>query len=76
MTDKKSDEIRIAVLKNYRKVAVSDQTGCGCSSASCCARPDASVSIALGYSANDLSAVPEGADMGLGCGNPQAIASL
>lgn len=76
MTDKKSDEIRIAVMENYRKVAVSDQSGCGCASSSCCARPDASVSIALGYSANDLSAVPEGADMGLGCGNPQAIASL
>lgn len=76
MTNKKSDEIRIAVMENYRKVAVSDQSGCGCASSSCCARPDASVSIALGYSANDLSAVPEGADMGLGCGNPQAIASL
>jgi SAM-dependent methyltransferase len=30
----------------------------------------------LGYSADDLGAVPEGADMGLGCGNPNAIASL
>jgi ubiquinone/menaquinone biosynthesis C-methylase UbiE len=30
----------------------------------------------LGYSADDLTAVPEGADMGLGCGNPSAIASL
>jgi SAM-dependent methyltransferase len=30
----------------------------------------------LGYSADDLSNVPEGADMGLGCGNPTAIASL
>lgn len=76
MTDKKSDEIRIAVMENYRNVALSVQSGCGCTSSSCCARPDESVSIALGYSANDLSAVPEGADMGLGCGNPQAIASL
>ena len=74
--DKKNDDIRIAVLENYRKVAVSDQSGCGCSSASCCARPDNAASLALGYSANDLSVVPEGADMGLGCGNPQAIASL
>ena len=30
----------------------------------------------LGFSADDLTAVPEGADMGLGCGNPNAIASL
>jgi SAM-dependent methyltransferase len=30
----------------------------------------------LGYSADDLAAVPSGADLGLGCGNPQAIAGL
>jgi ubiquinone/menaquinone biosynthesis C-methylase UbiE len=30
----------------------------------------------LGYSENDVKSVPEGANMGLGCGNPQAIASL
>ena len=76
MTDKKNDDIRIAVLENYRKVAVSDQSGCGCSSASCCARPDNAASLTLGYSANDLSVVPEGADMGLGCGNPQLIAEI
>jgi len=32
--------------------------------------------MAMGYSAGELAAVPEGADMGLGCGNPQAIAGL
>jgi SAM-dependent methyltransferase len=32
--------------------------------------------LQLGYSADDLSAVPEGANMGLGCGNPQALAAL
>jgi SAM-dependent methyltransferase len=32
--------------------------------------------LALGYSAEDLAAVPDGANMGLGCGNPQAIAAL
>jgi arsenite methyltransferase len=31
---------------------------------------------ALGYSADEIAALPEGADLGLGCGNPQAIASL
>src|SRR5690606_9420365 len=48
--------------------------------ASCCARgscgPGANASLALGYSAEDLAAVPEGANMGLGCGNPQAVAAL
>ncbi|AKU96249.1 SAM-dependent methyltransferase [Labilithrix luteola] len=32
--------------------------------------------MALGYTDEDLSSVPEGANMGLGCGNPQAIAAL
>jgi SAM-dependent methyltransferase len=30
----------------------------------------------LGYTAEELTAVPEGADLGLGCGNPLAIASI
>jgi arsenite methyltransferase len=36
----------------------------------------ADISLGLGYSGEDVSVVPEGANMGLGCGNPQAIASL
>jgi arsenite methyltransferase len=32
--------------------------------------------MAMGYSAEELAAAPEGADLGLGCGNPQAIAAL
>jgi SAM-dependent methyltransferase len=38
--------------------------------------PAEEASVALGYSPDDVSSVPEGANMGLGCGNPQAIASL
>ena len=50
-----------------------------CSTKSCCApgalgHPDASTK--LGYSDDDRVAVPVGANMGLGCGNPQAIAAL
>ena len=30
----------------------------------------------MGYSADELAAVPEGANLGLGCGNPQAIAAM
>ena len=33
-------------------------------------------STQLGYSEADLAAVPDGADLGLGCGNPGAIAAL
>jgi SAM-dependent methyltransferase len=73
------DEIRSAVRENYKKVAVLESAGCGCSS-SCCgtttAGTAANVSLGLGYSGEDVEMVPEGANMGLGCGNPQAIASL
>ena len=33
-------------------------------------------SSAIGYSEDDLAAVPEGANLGLGCGNPTALAAL
>jgi len=74
------DEIRGAVRKNYGKIAAATATGCGCSSATCCAAPAGAsagdISLQLGYSSDELSGVPEGANMGLGCGNPQAIAAL
>ena len=74
----KHDEIRQAVRQQYGQVADSGGTGCGCGP-SCCDTPAASaetVSQGLGYSADDVVAVPQGANLGLGCGNPQAIAAL
>jgi len=79
MHDLESDTIRKAVREQYGKVAESGQSGCGCSVTSCCSDtlPDAkNASMALGYSSDNVNDVPEGANMGLGCGNPQAIASL
>jgi arsenite methyltransferase len=74
------DDIRGAVRKNYGKVAGSVTAGCCCPGASCCGTPGdvtaEEISIALGYSSEDVTAVPDGANMGLGCGNPHAIASL
>lgn len=79
MTQVLHDNIRKAVRKQYGKVAESGNSGCGCSATSCCEQPgiDAkAVSIELGYSSSDVHQVPSGANMGLGCGNPKAIASL
>ena len=74
------DEIRGAVRKNYGKIAASTAVGCGCSSSACCSAPPGAtavdISLQLGYSHAEVSGVPEGANMGLGCGNPQAIAAL
>ena len=80
MDNLKKDEIRQAVRENYGKVALSANEGSCCSSSSCCGSgksPTAEdISMALGYSNEDVTSVPGGANMGLGCGNPQAIAAL
>lgn len=69
--DTTPDTIRTAVREQYASIA----RGGGSCSPSCCA-PGAEASLRLGYSADDLASVPEGANLGLGCGNPQAIAAL
>ncbi len=79
MDTHKKDEIRSAVRQNYGKIAVTGGPGCGCSASSCCGTPAdtaAAISLGLGYSREDVAASPEGANMGLGCGNPQAVASI
>lgn len=70
-----AERIREAVRDAYGEIALADGGGCcGPSAVPCCT--DGSVSLELGYSADDLAAVPEGADLGLGCGNPGALAAL
>ena len=74
----KNDEIRQAVRQRYGRVAESDGSGCGCGP-TCCDTPPVNVdrlSQDLGYTADEVGAVPQGANLGLGCGNPQAIAAL
>jgi arsenite methyltransferase len=69
------DEVRNTVREHYGKVANSGGT-VGCAPGCCSPGAKAGSSLALGYSEADLSAVPEGADLGLGCGDPRAIAAL
>lgn len=74
MTD---DQMKTLVRERYGKVAQEQQSccgpaGCGCGSAS---SPD-EISRKAGYADEDLQAVPAGANLGLGCGNPIALASL
>lgn len=80
MNSLEKDEVRQAVRQQYGRVAQRGAAGAGCStSSSCCGTSDVSaktLSQGLGYSADDVGSVPEGANMGLGCGNPQAIAAL
>ncbi len=79
MNQSGNEQIRKAVREKYGEVAESGNSGCGCSATSCCdeSGPDAKdTSVELGYSNSDVNEVPDGSNMGLGCGNPQAIASL
>jgi len=79
MNELEHDRLRQAVRERYGQVAESDDRGCGCGPTSCCDAPAVSLeglSQAMGYSAAEVLAVPQGANLGLGCGNPQAIAAL
>ncbi len=77
MSPTDNDDVREHVRQRYAGIAQSGGT-CGCKSG--CCQPDAllnpDASAKIGYSPEELAAVPEGANMGLGCGNPQAIAAL
>lgn len=77
MSDLSKDQIRRNVRSRYKQIALQEVNGGNCCSpaAAGCGTP-AEISSRLGYSAEQLSAVPEGANLGLGCGNPQAIAEL
>ncbi len=76
----KDEEIRKAVRESYGKIAVQETVGCGPGDSCGCGCAGGSmqetVSKAIGYTDEELAAVPEGANLGLGCGNPTALASL
>ena len=77
--EKSDQEIRQFTLERYRDVALAEPgTGC-CGPQGCCGPAPVAAgdfSARVGYSEEELAAAPEGADLGLGCGNPQAIAAL
>ena len=73
----KAEEIKNVVKTGYAKVALLNVPCCGTNS-SCCGSPNLAEDISrkVGYGDEELKAVPEGANLGLGCGNPVALASL
>ncbi|MDD5686596.1 MAG: arsenite methyltransferase [Elusimicrobia bacterium] len=73
----KSKEIKKAVREGYAKVAKQSSSCCS-SECSCCgsAVNAESISKRIGYTEEELISVPEGANLGLGCGNPTSLASL
>ncbi len=79
MTKNRSEQIRENVRQRYAGIAASGKSGCGCATATCCSGPAPAAkaqSARLGYSKKDLATAPEESNLGLGCGNPRAIAML
>jgi arsenite methyltransferase len=69
-------DIKSVVREKYGNIAAT--SGSCCRSVSCCGEPGfiAEIGKKIGYAESDLATVPEGANLGLGCGNPIALASL
>lgn len=71
------EQIHAKVRDGYAAIAESGKTGC--SGGSCCgSSPEVARDLAtkLGYDPAVLESLPEGTNLGLSCGNPQAIAAL
>ncbi|MDD3906084.1 MAG: arsenite methyltransferase [Candidatus Omnitrophica bacterium] len=72
---RKSEEIKKIVKDGYAN-ALAKSVSC-CSSPCCCGTDQVKeISKKIGYSDSEMNAVPEGANLGFGCGNPVALASL
>lgn len=72
-------DIRKSIRTKYAETALSGKSGCGCGSGCCgpkSAKSPEELARMAGYATEEVQSVPQGANMGLGCGNPQAIAAL
>lgn len=74
-------EIKTMVRSRYAAIAAGAASDCCAPAASSCCGPASPAQVdskarAMGYSDAELAAAPGGANLGLGCGNPQAIAAL
>jgi arsenite methyltransferase len=76
--DMDREKIKEHVKKRYSEMAKAECSSCssGCCSSSCCSSPPKYVAWKSGYSPDDLESVPEDSVLGLGCGNPVALAGL
>jgi arsenite methyltransferase len=78
-TEEQNDSLRRLVREGYAKIAEENTSGCCATGVSCCgSAPQEADKLAreLGYTVEELQALPEGANMGLSCGNPAALAAL
>ena len=79
LTPEREQAVREMVRGGYAKIAEETSAGCCTPGVSCCgSAPQDADKLAreLGYSVAELQSLPEGANMGLSCGNPAALAAL
>jgi len=70
-------DIRNAVRRSYGRIASGRAKDGGCCGSNISVKKSAKdISRGIGYSEEEMQEIPEGADMGLGCGNPQLIAEI
>jgi arsenite methyltransferase len=79
----KKEEIQKIVRERYGIIATLSGSSCCCgpksTSSSCCGANTnlaSAIGKKIGYSNEEIRMVPEGANLGLGCGNPVALASI
>jgi hypothetical protein len=75
-TTAEPEKVKAAVRETYGRIATEQRASGCCGTTECCGSDAQPTSEALGYSEEERLSAPEGADLGLGCGNPQAIAEL
>lgn len=73
-----TNSVKQSVIESYGKLAASTQRGIFSKLFACCSPTEHANQVAkvIGYSQDDLSAVPEGSNLGVGCGNPSALAGM
>ena len=73
-----AETVRQKVRAGYGQIAKAGGSCCGSTPSSCGSTPAGSEELArhVGYSVEELAALPDGANMGLSCGNPNALAAL
>jgi arsenite methyltransferase len=72
----KEAKVKKLVRNRYAKIAKTNSSCCASSVSCCSATSNEQVSKMIGYSQEEIDAVPERSNLGLGCGNPTAMASL
>ena len=66
-----TEDIRETVRQRYGRIATAQDSGCGCGPTEA-----SRMSLEVGYTEDELASIPGEADLGVGCGNPVALAEI